>query len=125
MDKNIIDTSYVIISEDIKDPIDDVFDELEDEEITAKIPNIDLKEKCNIGNGEIINNYKIVLLQCKEEYKDYYGDRIYGIILRSETNEFWFGIPIDNQNLGMVTWAKDVWKRVYAFRLQFNMHPEF
>ena len=45
MDKNIIDTSYVIISEDIKDPIDDVFDELEDEEITAKIPNIDLKEK--------------------------------------------------------------------------------
>jgi len=124
MDK-FFDTSYISISEinEGNNELESVFNE--DEEVTTKIPNPELKENCRHGNNEIINNYKIILLQCKDSYNEYYGGKVYGIILKSETQDFWFGIPLQNQNLGMVTWSKEVWNKIYSFHLQFNMRPEF
>jgi len=108
------------INKDVTDFVFDSFPE-ESDEITDRLPLLNEKNK-EVVPGIIIN-YEIFLLKAKEGYEDYYKTGIFGIILKLESQENYYGVTIEDQSLGTVKFPKKIWEKIYSFKLNFSLKP--
>jgi len=98
----------------------------DDEEITEKIP---IEKFCQINNAQLIFDepaslVRFVLLQANPEYINYFGPTVYAIIIKSENNVSWFGVPVKNPNVGLMRWDKSRWNKLYSFSLSMTMQED-
>lgn len=103
------------------------FDEnKEDEEITKKIP---IDTFCKINNAPIVfdtptSTVRFVLLKAKSAFISYFGNIIYAVQIKSETETAWIGLSIKNPSIGLIKWDKTQWDKIYGFTLSLNMQED-
>ena len=94
-----------------------------DEEETAKIP-ISLFQKLNethLAEKPILSG-RIILLQSKKEYEQYYSNIIYSIMVKSETQNCWLGTSLKNPSVGLLKWEKKIWNKIYELIIDINVN---
>ncbi len=120
------DTSYSLVltstseTEDLS--LDNAYNE--EEEITQRVPYTSLKNTYDFNKG-LVFNHRILLLKCKVGYEAYYAQNIYEALLQMETNKYWLGVPLKNQEMGPLRWDKDIWDKIYDFEVALNLKTNY
>jgi hypothetical protein len=97
-----------------------------DEEITEKIPT---EKFCQINNTPLIFDdpaalVHIILLKAKPNYISYYGSIVYAVIIKSENDDCWLGIPAKNPQVGLIKWNKFHFEKIYGFNVALSLIEE-
>ena len=121
-DERTSDKNYESIKDEEIELVDEEIEFVEDE-ITEKIP---IEKFCQIHNTPLIFDdpaafVRIVLLKAKPEYINYYGPKVYAVIVKTENNDAWFGAPVKNSQIGLIRWSKTHWDRIYGFSMSMSI----
>lgn len=101
----------------------DEYDNVGEDEITKKIPqfNFDTIPDKTIDEFKKQSfSIKIVILQCKPNYQEFYQFTTHAVILKAETQHSLFAIPIKAPYTGTLEWSKNVWTSIYDFTISLD-----
>ena len=90
----------------------------ENEIITKKIPSIKVGELYTQSNNS--QYIHIAILKCKINYQELYSTNNHAIIIKTENNDAWFGIPIKASYAGTIEWSKIIWEIITEFDLSLD-----
>jgi len=90
------------------------------EEITRKTPPYEMIKKSEKEATEY-EPLRLIIFKCKAEYNEFYPIGVHGAIIKAETEEIWFGIPIKEPYFGIIEWSKRVWDKVYDAKITHEL----